>query len=208
MRLTSWLWALFFVIALSNSAYSEEPLRKWVDAAGKFSIDASMVDVVGDSVRLLKQDGATIQVPLVKLSDADREYIKSRIAMDSNAENPFAVPSIDKPEPVSVNFSLRSVTPSKDVTELPMDGGVVVLLQKSSECEPLRADPAPPLPSLKAGQVLASPSADAYDAPSSIVTLNSRQALVAISLGRSLAGSAEPPTGKVFVGQLPKGPFS
>lgn len=204
----AWLWAGVFILAqVGNALAAQEPSRTWRDAAGKFSIDAVLIDVQGDSVRLLKKDGATIQVPLAKLSEVDREYVKNRAAPQSDADNPFATPSLDKAEPVRAAFSLQTITPSQDVGDLPGEGGTIVLLPKSTECEPLTADPAAPLPNLKAGQVLVAP-ADAYDDPSSLVTLNSRQALFAISLGRSVAGSQVPPTGKVFVGQLPKGPFT
>lgn len=52
--------------------------RKWHDKSGKFSVEA----VAGESKRgkltLHKKDGGTVSVPLGRLSDGDREYLKER----------------------------------------------------------------------------------------------------------------------------------
>lgn len=190
--------------------YADEPSRTWRDAAGKFSIDAKLIDVQSDKVRLLKTSGETIVVPLAKLSETDRTYVKNRAdsktEKSAEGDNPFATPSLEKIEAVQATFSLQSVNPSQDVADLPGEG-TTALLPKSTACEPLAADPAPSLPNLKAGLTLVAP-ADAYDDVSDMVTLNSRQALVAMSIGRFVGGSNQPVTGKLLVGQLPKGPFS
>ena len=53
------------------------PVRTWADATGKHEIEASLVSVNGDTVRLRKTDGTIAEVPLERLSPDDREYIKS-----------------------------------------------------------------------------------------------------------------------------------
>lgn len=52
-------------------------MRLWTDNTGKFSIEAELVEVKQDSVVLKKASGSTVNVPLSRLSDADREYLKA-----------------------------------------------------------------------------------------------------------------------------------
>lgn len=214
MKLTSSFWfgcsLLLQLTFVPFSSLAQEPSRTWRDAAGKFSIEAKLIDVQADTVRLQKTTGGTISVPFAKLSDADRAYIKSKagskLVKPPESDNPFATPSLDKIEALQTTFSLQSVATSQDVADLP-DVGSTTLLPKSTSCEPLAADPATAVPDLKAGLALIA-QADPYDDVSEMVTLNSRQALVAISIGRRVPGSPQPPTGKLLVGQLPKGPFT
>lgn len=49
--------------------------RKWSDNTGKHAVEAEFVKVKDEKAVLKKPDGGTISVPLVRLSDADREYI-------------------------------------------------------------------------------------------------------------------------------------
>jgi SLA1 Homology Domain 1 (SHD1) protein len=52
--------------------------REWADATGKFKTEAELVKVEAGVVFLKKQsDGATIQVPLARLSAADQAYLQS-----------------------------------------------------------------------------------------------------------------------------------
>lgn len=59
----------------SHACHAET--REWTDKSGKFKIDAELVDVAGDVVRLRRPDGRTLSIPLAKLSTADREFINS-----------------------------------------------------------------------------------------------------------------------------------
>ncbi len=52
--------------------------RQWTDVTGKFHATAKFRGLAGKSVKLELEDGRTISVPLEKLSDADREYIRGR----------------------------------------------------------------------------------------------------------------------------------
>ncbi|WFD20497.1 cytoskeletal protein binding protein [Malassezia caprae] len=52
-------------------------MRTWVDATGRFRVDAELVGVRNDVVRLHKANGAIIDVPLVKMSRADLVYLES-----------------------------------------------------------------------------------------------------------------------------------
>lgn len=209
-KTASWLVCVCSQLAILPFCRAEDPSRTWRDAAGKFSIEAKLVDVQADTVRLLKSTGDTINVPLSKLSETDRAYIKSKSVAASSkpteSENPFATPSLAKIEPLEAPFSLQPVSSSQDVADLP-DNGSTTLLPKSTLCEPLTSDPAGALPDLKAALTLIA-QADPYDDVSELVTLNSKQALVAISIARRVPGNPAPPSGKVLVGQLPKGPFT
>ena len=57
-------------------------VRKWTDSTGKFSVVAELVEVVGDKVKLKKQNGKETTLPLAKLSDADRRYLETVISSD------------------------------------------------------------------------------------------------------------------------------
>lgn len=50
-------------------------LRTWQDATGKFSIEAKLLEVTEESVKLEKADGKQITVPLRKLSRDDLQYL-------------------------------------------------------------------------------------------------------------------------------------
>lgn len=52
--------------------------RTWTDVTGAFQVEAELLEATGAAVKLrLKKDGKTIEVPLKKLSDEDREYLKN-----------------------------------------------------------------------------------------------------------------------------------
>lgn len=66
---------------LRRAARSGAPsFRTWRDASGQFEIEAVMVESKDSSVTLKKKNGATVKVPLEKLSDDDREYVKKQLA--------------------------------------------------------------------------------------------------------------------------------
>jgi hypothetical protein len=53
--------------------------RTWTSTDGKFTIEAKLLSVTGDSVELQRKDnGMKIQVPRAKLSAADQEYLSQR----------------------------------------------------------------------------------------------------------------------------------
>jgi thiol-disulfide isomerase/thioredoxin len=52
--------------------------REWSDSTGKFHRTAKFRGAGGGVVKLELEDGSTISVPLEKLSDADRKYIRQR----------------------------------------------------------------------------------------------------------------------------------
>ncbi|UUO07346.1 SHD1 domain-containing protein [Blastopirellula sp. J2-11] len=56
----------------------EQNTREWRDVSGKFSIVATFRSVIGENVKLIKEDGSEILVLLEKLSEADRAWISNR----------------------------------------------------------------------------------------------------------------------------------
>ncbi len=60
-----------------TAARTEYETRTWKDESGKFSIEASFYSVTGENVKLLTSDGNRIEVPIGKLSEEDKEYIRA-----------------------------------------------------------------------------------------------------------------------------------
>ena len=53
-------------------------LRQWTSVDAKFRVEAEFVKEAGGVVHLRKSDGSEIEVPLDKLSPADREFVRSQ----------------------------------------------------------------------------------------------------------------------------------
>jgi hypothetical protein len=60
--------------------------RNWVDNTGSFSVEATLIEVVDGSVRLEKQSGEIIEVPLERLSAADQKYVAETWSEDAAKE--------------------------------------------------------------------------------------------------------------------------
>ena len=83
--------------------------RRWTDGTGRFSVEASLVDVKEGAVRLRKTDGTIIQVPLAKLSLADSKFLETL-----SKEEPKKKTS--SPEPESADRFAMTVQWTRDVT--------------------------------------------------------------------------------------------
>lgn len=57
---------------------AERELREFVDVTGKYKTQARFVRIEGDAAVLEKADGKEIKVPLAKLSESDRDFVKSQ----------------------------------------------------------------------------------------------------------------------------------
>ena len=57
---------------------SVESLRTWSDSTGKFKLQATLVNNTAGTVRLEKEDGKIISLPVSKLSKADQRYLSRR----------------------------------------------------------------------------------------------------------------------------------
>ncbi len=82
-RFRRW-WGLALLVAIVILAPGAgSPTRTWSDTSGKFSVEAELVEVKGGKVLLKKADGSELIVPLAKLSEADRDFLKSQTAATS-----------------------------------------------------------------------------------------------------------------------------
>ncbi len=60
--------------------------RTWTDSAGKFRVDAELVGVADQKVRLRKADGAIVEVPIERLSPEDQRYARKWLASKEGTE--------------------------------------------------------------------------------------------------------------------------
>jgi len=98
------LLLLFAVIAHGADDYR---FRTWVDDSGQFKIKAQYQRIKSNNVLLSKEGGGDVEIPIIKLSDRDQEYIRlTNRGMEPNAdfdriakEQPFVI-DITKNEPI------------------------------------------------------------------------------------------------------------
>ncbi|NQT11263.1 MAG: tetratricopeptide repeat protein, partial [Planctomycetes bacterium] len=67
-----WLLLALAVLATSNSGVFG---REWSDSVGGFKVEAELVDLEKGEVRLLREDGKLLSIPLERLSVSDRKYV-------------------------------------------------------------------------------------------------------------------------------------
>ncbi len=68
------------------------PTRFWTDASGKYRIRASLEELTEDSVRLKKEDGSIIAVPIERLSRLDQRYLERQRSLPPPAAEEPATP--------------------------------------------------------------------------------------------------------------------
>jgi hypothetical protein len=78
--------------------------REWSDSTGKFHAIAKLVGGDESRVRLLKQTGSTITVPMSRLSAADRQFVRDRLRLAGRdaRQHPGASSQVNK-QAVSLN---------------------------------------------------------------------------------------------------------
>jgi len=67
---------IFAGLVLLSSAFAES--RTWTDSSGKHTVDAEFVDLDGTAVRLRRPSGQVISIPLNRLCEEDREYVRQQ----------------------------------------------------------------------------------------------------------------------------------
>lgn len=70
-------------------AYALAQSRTWTDAMGKFSVEAVLVEIGSENVKLKNADGKIITVPVSRLSTADRQFLIEYNTRTAAAELPF-----------------------------------------------------------------------------------------------------------------------
>lgn len=76
-----WWWAVALLVLAAAPALGAGELRTWRDESGKFEVRAELLDFDGEKVRLAREDGKEITVPLSRLCAADRAHVR-RIMKD------------------------------------------------------------------------------------------------------------------------------
>lgn len=69
------LFGGFGAILSEPGGYDSTALRSWVDNSGRFSCVARLVDIDGDKVTILKDNGKTATLGLSRLSQRDLEFV-------------------------------------------------------------------------------------------------------------------------------------
>jgi hypothetical protein len=59
---------------------AELPMRTWVDDTGSFQVTAKLVEILDGKVRLLKDTGKATTVDMLRLSEADQQYVQTLVA--------------------------------------------------------------------------------------------------------------------------------
>jgi hypothetical protein len=99
MHVRLFLSTLIALFIFGTSVAAEPPAtRRWTDRTGKFSTDAELVVVNKDSVVLKNAKGKVITVPLARLSDADREYLKTLATPDAKSSQDRASANLTFPD--------------------------------------------------------------------------------------------------------------
>ncbi len=76
------------ISAQSTAPSRDEPLRTWSDATGQHHTEAVLLRLENGKVWLRRKDGTQIAVPLDKLSEADRNYLRRwPSTVDTSARN-------------------------------------------------------------------------------------------------------------------------
>lgn len=70
----AWM-ALLLVVVATFAAEDRPALRNWTDASGRHQTRARFVDLEDGRVRLQKEDGTEVKVPLSALAAKDQEYV-------------------------------------------------------------------------------------------------------------------------------------
>jgi len=90
--------------------------RTWTDSTGKYKVTATLIDLRDEKVRLKREDGTILEVPLSRFSAEDQQAAKAifeqmrlrtRPAGGDDAANPFDAPA--KAESLSVQEVSRRV---------------------------------------------------------------------------------------------------
>jgi hypothetical protein len=92
LRLVTIMPCLFTACAVAEAAPPLTSVRTWTSADGKFTVQAALIQIADDRVKLRKEDGGDIEVLENSLSVADRDVID--VLRKRQAEKP----ADDKPK--------------------------------------------------------------------------------------------------------------
>ena len=113
---------------------AEDEFRTWTDATGRFKVEATLVEQAGETVRLRRRDGALLELPTAKLSEADRQHL-----LDVDADNPFKVVPAETTTSTPAATSPAGMAPAETPTPAPP-----VAPMSAASTSDAGARPAPP----------------------------------------------------------------
>ncbi|MBN2022964.1 MAG: hypothetical protein JW809_09230 [Pirellulales bacterium] len=119
------------VPANENPFEPAKKTRTWSDNTGKFKIEAELVEVLEDAIRLKRPDGQEMTVPRARLSREDREYLRSLQQADDEDDDRFGQDDEED----------DSGFPMKDAD---VSGATVVMLAQAPKPENLAPDAVAP----------------------------------------------------------------
>ncbi|MDR1962448.1 MAG: hypothetical protein LBQ50_01555 [Planctomycetaceae bacterium] len=109
-----------FCLILSFSLFADD--RTWTDRAGKFQVEATLLDFDGKEVKLKKkEDGKVISLDLEKLSLPDQVYVKKTMESLSKSEEPKSVEKNTEPVEKAPESPSEKTTSKRSRKPLPED---------------------------------------------------------------------------------------
>src|SRR5262249_22857586 len=71
------------IVLSITCAYSVAKARVWTDSSGQYTLDAKLVTINEKSLVLQRDDHELVAIPIKELSAKDREFLKSKKAVDA-----------------------------------------------------------------------------------------------------------------------------
>lgn len=102
----------YLSLFVSASASSEDAVREWSDATGRFKITGTLVEVVDGNALIKSSAGKTIRIPIARLSKPDQAFL-------SEGDNPFEIVEMETP-------ASKPATPTAGVSSSRWDAPQVV----------------------------------------------------------------------------------
>ena len=112
MRLLAVCSSLFVSVLVSSQCFG----REWLDATGKYKINAELVIIRGDKVILEKKEGGLLSVPIAKLCPADQKFLREK---SSSAASPKANSTpMDEPKKIEPSSSDNDSDTTSKATQI------------------------------------------------------------------------------------------
>lgn len=109
---------------------SDSPSRTWSSPDGKFKREGTLVEIMGDRVKLEMEDGKSTVAQAAKLSKADRDFIAAeRKRMGTSGDSPF----MDEEESGGKSAGTSSAFSSGKETDVEIDYASVSVVDLNSE---------------------------------------------------------------------------
>lgn len=73
------------LVAMLAGGPARAEMRTWTDKSGKFSVEAEFVEILDGKLRLKLADGKTVALPLAKISEKDRVFVRDLLKQKRDA---------------------------------------------------------------------------------------------------------------------------